>query len=320
MEHTKKLVAKYEGLLKIGNVELPCAVLNDGTRVLTQTAVFKALGRPARGNSRVINVPTFMDAKNLQKYITEDVMPIIKKIEYADAKGKGQTGYNCLVLPIVCDIYLKARENKELHPSQLDSAKSAEILVRSLAKVGIIALVDEATGYQYDRERRELQRLLKAYISEELLPWQKRFPDIYYKELFRLNNWDFTVNGIKKRPGVIGKWTNILVYEQLPKGVLDKLKDKTPKSSAGNYTARFHQSLSLDVGEPNLTAQITKVIALFQVADNMEQLWGLFKKMRNREQGQLDIPFEFDDSGYTKDPHVSTPIDARLKHALNFSG
>lgn len=319
MEHTKKLVAKYEGLLKIGNMELPCAVLNDGTRVLTQTAVFKALGRPARGNSRVINIPTFMDAKNLQKYITEDVMPMIKKIEYADTKGKDQTGYNCLILPVVCDIYLKARENEELHPSQLDSAKSAEILVRSLAKVGIIALVDEATGYQYDRERRELQKILKAYISEELLAWQKRFPDIYYRELFRLNNWDFTVNGIKKRPSVIGRWTNILVYEQLPKGVLDKLKEKTPKSRAGNYTARFHQSLSLDVGEPNLTAQITKVIALFQVADNMEQLWGLFKKMRNREQGQLDIPFEFDDCGYTKEPHVSTPIDARLKQALNFS-
>lgn len=70
--------------------------------------------------------------------------------------------------------------------------------MRVFARVGITALVDEATGYQYDREKNELQKILKAYIAEDLLPWQKRFPDIYYKELFRLNGWDFTVNGIKK--------------------------------------------------------------------------------------------------------------------------
>jgi len=80
----------YEGVLTIGEIELPCAVLDDGTRVLTQTAVFKALGRPARGNSRVINIPTFMDAKNLQPYVTDDVMPMIKKIEYIDIKGSAQ--------------------------------------------------------------------------------------------------------------------------------------------------------------------------------------------------------------------------------------
>ena len=70
--------------------------------------------------------------------------------------------------------------------------------MRAFARVGITALVDEATGYQYEREHDELQKILKAYISEELLPWQKRFPDIFYKELFRLNGWNYTVNGIKK--------------------------------------------------------------------------------------------------------------------------
>mgnify|MGYP003561277120 CR=1 FL=1 len=52
--------------------------------------------------------------------------------------------------------------------------------MRAFARVGITALVDEATGYQYERENDELQKILKAYISEELLPWQKRFPDIFY--------------------------------------------------------------------------------------------------------------------------------------------
>jgi len=48
-------------------------------------------------------------------------------------------------------------------------AEQCEILIRALAKVSIIALVDEATGYQRVRGEFELQKMLKAYISEETL-------------------------------------------------------------------------------------------------------------------------------------------------------
>lgn len=173
--------------------------------------------------------------------------------------------------------------------------------MRAFARVGITALVDEATGYQYEREHDELQKILKAYISEKLLPWQKRFPDIFYKELFRLNGWNYTVNGIKKRPSVIGKWTNTIIYGELPKGVLNELKKKTPKSESGNRTGRYHQYLTEDVGEPNLEKQINKIVTLFQVSDNMSQFWHNFKKMKDRQSGQLEIPFEFDEEGHTKE-------------------
>ena len=296
------LKATHEGILDIGDAKLDVAVLENGTRVITQTAVFKALGRPSRGNARLINTPVFMDAQNLQPYISEDLIKVINKIEYKGLKGKKQEGYDAVILPMVSELYLKARADGAIKkPNQLETAQKAEVLVRALAKVGITALVDEATGYQYDREKDELQKILKAYISEDLLPWQKRFPDIYYKELFRLNGWDFTVKGIKKRPGVIGKWTNTLIYEQLPKGVIEELKAKTPKSDIGNYVARFHQNLTLDIGEPNLTAQINKITTLFQLSDNMKHMWILFDKLQNRQQGQLVIPFDFDDEGHTKE-------------------
>ncbi|HEF3493039.1 TPA: P63C domain-containing protein, partial [Campylobacter coli] len=148
------------------------------------------------------------------------------------------------------------------------------------------------TGYQYERERDELQKILKAYISEELLKWEKRFPDDFYKELFRLNGWDFTTKGIQKRPAIIGKWTNTLIYEQLPKGVLEELKEITPKN------ARYHQSLSKDIGQPNLTAQIYKVIGIMQTSDNMKQMWENFKKIKLREQ---DEDIEFDEKGRLKE-------------------
>ena len=200
----KTLKSLADGVLKIGDVELDVSVLENGVRVVKQTDVFRALGRDPRGNSRIDQIPAFMDAKNLQSLISSDLKEMIKRVAYLDKNGKEKEGFNADILPLVADLYLKARDAGVLVATQIDTAKKAEMLIRSLARVGITALVDEATGYQYERERDELQKILKAYISEELLKWEKRFPDDFYKEIFRLNGWDFTVSGIKKRPGVIG--------------------------------------------------------------------------------------------------------------------
>ena len=297
-----------DGVLKIGDADLDVAVLEDGTRVITQNAVFRALGRDPRGNSRIDQIPAFMDAKNLQSLISSDLRTKIKRVPYLDENGKEKEGYSADlwapgqsqvvgatwgdILPLVADLYLKARDEGLLTPQQISTAQKAEILVRSLARIGITALVDEATGYQYERERNELQKILKAYISEELLKWEKRFPDEFYKEMFRLNGWDFTVSGIKKRPPIIGKWTNDLIYNELPMGVLQELKENTPKH------ARYHQRLTPDIGQPNLMAQIYKVIGIMQSSDNMREMWERFKKIKAREQ---DENIEFDEEGRIKE-------------------
>ena len=113
----------------------------------------------------------------------------------------------------------------------------------------------------------------------------------FYKELFRLNSWDYTVKGIRKRPAVIGKWTNKLIYDQLPRGVLDELRKKAPKNSKGNRSVRLHQGLTQDIGNPHLAAQIQQVITLFRLSDNMEQMWQQFNKLNDRRDGQLEISF-----------------------------
>lgn len=285
------LQATHEGLLELGNATLDVAVLNTGQRIITQTAVFKALGRPARGNSRVIGIPTFMDAQNLQPLISSELRAVINKIEYVGLNGKVQLGFDANILPLVSDLYLKAREQGVIRTqAQLNTAQKAEILVRSLAKVGVTALVDEATGYQYDREKVELQKIFKAYINEELLKWQKMFPDDFYIEIFRLKGWDFDVQSIKKRPGVVGTWTNKLIYDRLPKGVLDELKKKTPKSENGKYTARFFQSLTPDIGHPELSAQIYKVLGIMRISKDWEDFMNNFRLMTSREDGQLELP------------------------------
>lgn len=321
------LVAKYEGVLKIGEKELPCAVLNDNSRVLTASSVFSAFDRPRKGKSneeyRVDQMPSFINANNLQPFVSQALIQWTETKQYISLDGRTREGYNAQILRELCRVYIEARKSNALHRSQQRFANIAEAILYALSGVGIIALVDEATGYQHDREQDELQKILKAYISEELLPWQKRFPDIYYKELFRLNGWDYTVKGIKQRPSVIGKWTNTLIYEQLPKGVLEELKKRTPISESGNKTVRYHQYLTTDIGEPTLSAQINQIVTIFQLSDNMAEMWAQFNKLKQRQQGQLSLPFSFDDDGHTIEPKIEevklSPFDQLLSKALSYN-
>lgn len=265
----------YEGKLNIGNTVLDVAVLDNGTRVITQSAVFTALGRPSRGNARREDAPVFMDAKNLQPFISEELNNVAIKIDFIDKNNKIQSGYDAKILPLVADLYLKAREESVLHASQKDTAQKAEILVRSLAKVGIIALVDEVTGYQDAREKDALAKIFEKFVAEELQPWIKTFPDEYYKQLFRLYGYEYP-NAKQKnfRPQFFGKVTNKVVYKKLAPEILPELKKQANK--IGKKSTRLHQALTSDVGHPRLREHLASIVTLMKLSEDKDSF---FKKV-----------------------------------------
>ncbi|MBC7620138.1 MAG: P63C domain-containing protein [Candidatus Saccharibacteria bacterium] len=146
--------------------------------------------------------------------------------------------------------------------------------MRSLAKVGIAALVDEATGYQEVRDRDALQALLDKYLLQEHAAWAKRFPDDFYRQMFRLKNWEFPTPG-GARPGVVGRYTLDIVYERLAPGLVDELKERNPKSEAGHRKTKHHQWLTDDVGHPALTNHIHAVMGLMRAS----KTWEMFKTL-----------------------------------------
>jgi len=306
MELLKAIAGANDTPLQLGDNTLECYVLEDGSRVFSGNGLQKALNFPgSAGGSALVKM---LNTGKLGEKLTHDIIDKIENRKEFVRPGSGGRlsrtyGYDATLLIDICNLLIECREKGILTPKQEEYARTAQVIISSVAKVGIIGLIDEVTGYQHQREKDELQKILQAYIAEDLLPWQKRFPDIFYKELFRLNGWDYTLGSIKRRPGVIGTWTNKLIYEQLPPGVLNELKERTPKSAAGNATARYHQSLTEDIGEPNLSAQINKTVTLFQLSDNMAHMWTQFKKLQERQAGQvqIDIPFKFDDKGHTED-------------------
>ena len=283
-EENPILKATHQGPLIIGDKELNCAVLEDGTRVIQRKAVFSAFNRPERGNikvgSRASNMPSFIDANNLQPLISSELRNlIIFPIKYSTRTGRIVEGYRAEIIPMLCDVYLSARESEILTKKQLPLAQASEIIVRSLSKVGIIALVDEATGYQEAREKDALQKLLALYLSEERLRWAKMFPDEYYRQLFRLKGWTYNPIDVR-RPKIVGKLTNQLVYEKLPPGVLEELKHLNPVKNKKTYRreAAHHQHLSEDIGQKDLRDHLLQLIAIMKISPN----WTIFKRNFNK--------------------------------------
>ena len=288
------LKASYQGELDINGFKISCAVLEDGQRVLVNRSLALALGIKGSGaywqkkkEQKSAALPEYLSANYLQEFISDEYkLKIYKTVSYVNKTGVETEGVDATFLSDICDIYVKAGA-KGAFKNNPEIPEIAYKLLLALSKVAITALVDEATGYQYIREKDELQKILKAYIAAELLPWQKRFPDEFYKEIFRLNGWDYTVNGIKQRPGVIGTWTKSLVYQQLPKGVLQELYSKTPKTTTGKLAAKLHQSLTSDIGNPHLEKQLISVITLMNISKD----WKEFKKFFNKKFGQQELEF-----------------------------
>ena len=277
--------------LKIGRLEIPCYVLADGTRVLAQSGVIRALGMArgssSKGSDRLAN---FITQKAINPFISAKIVAAISSpIKFKSPNGITY-GYEATILPDICDAVLEARENKKLQIQQVHIAKQCEILVRGLAVIGIIALVDEATGYQEVRDRGALRKILDKYITDEWAKWTKTFPDEYYKELFKLKNMPYPPT-TKNKPSYIGHWTNDIVYKRLAPAVLTALKEKNPKNESGNRAHKLHQSLTRDYGHPKLKDHLNNVIFLMKGCTT----WTDFHRKLTRAAPKYgdNIPLEF---------------------------
>ena len=290
----KNNLIKFEGDLELNGLIIPCYVLEDGTRVLSGRGMQEALNMLDDTDYKTSSgsrLSRYLDQKSLAPFIYKD-----RDREHFEPlvcyRGTQKiNGFEATLLADICDAFLEARKHITLSSRQQIIAEQCEILIRGFARVGIIALIDEATGYQYDREKDELQKILKAYVADEILNWQKTFHDNFYKEIFRLRKWHFTSNGINKRPGVVGKYTNQFVYSQLPKNVVEFIRIKTPKSDAGNYRVRLHQSLTPEVGREHLRNQLVAVTTLMNISRNWEE----FKRYFEKKYGQLELDFDHTD-------------------------
>ena len=285
--------------LRIGETEIPCYVLEDGTRVLSQRGLITGIGMSSgstrSGDARHV---AFFDQEAMKPFVVNDLTVMLKQpIRFVPPHGgKPAFGYPATILADICESVLAARQAGTITVNN-PIARECEVLVRGFARVGIIALVDEATGYQKDRARDELAKILEAFVAKELQPWVKKFPAAFYEEMFRLRGLPFDPQSVK-RPPYFGHLTNDIVYRRLAPGVWKELKSKVKKNADGRATQQLHRLLTPDVGDPRLKDLLTRVVTVMQLSDK----WGDFKLKLDRVAPAYDetmqLAFEIaDDDG-----------------------
>lgn len=276
--------ATHAGVVRIGDLALDCANLPDGRRVISEAAIMRALGRgysgyysqrDAAADEGSAVLPRYVAPLALKPFIPDDLLSLLSEpIAYLPPGGKIiNKGIEDRALPKICRVWMEASKAGKLNAAQERTASKAETLSFGFAEVGIAALIDEATGFQAVRDKLALQAILDQFLRKEFAVWAKRFPDEFYKEIFRLRNWPW--KGMKvNRPQVVANYTKDLVYARVAPGVLHELERRNPIAE-GARKSKHHQWLTEDLGIPALSQHLHAVLALMRASGS----WDDFKKM-----------------------------------------
>lgn len=262
--------ALFAGTLPLGGVEIPCYVTVDGERLISGRGMQEALrlvdqNVPESGQKPGSRLTRLLNNRKLSPLIfkgkeVDHFLP--KKVRY---KGALINGYNSEMLVDICEGMLEARASAVgLTARQEIIAAQCEILVRAFAKVGIAALIDEATGYQRVRPGDALKSYLETILRKDLASWVKRFPDEYYENIYKLKDWDWP-GMTKNRYSIVGTYTNDLIYERLAPGLKEEFELKNPKGANGRRKAKHHQWFD-EAGEKLYSQQMFTVLTIQRAA------------------------------------------------------
>jgi hypothetical protein len=265
-------VAKHRGFLNLVGVELPCYVLDTGQRVIGRTSATEMLSGIKGGGA----LERYVNTQSLKPFINWDlVLERMTPFSLPEVEGleRDVKGLPTDLLIDVCQGFVSALEahsrpdsDVKLTKRQIEIAVKASMFVAACAKVGLDALVDEATGYQFDRAEDALRVKLRAYLEDEMRKWEKTFPDELWLEFGRLTNWKGTVT---KRPKYWGKLVMELIYEYLDPDVAKWLKENAPKPISGQ---NYHLWLTSQYGLKKLVEHIWMVIGIAKTCNTMKEL------------------------------------------------
>jgi P63C domain len=254
------LFAKLPGVLALGGQHLDVYVLNNGDRVISLNKVVQAISNKEGGN-----LGEYIGVSALKDFIDKDLI-LGESREFSvpgtQFRGRGITAEHFLD---ICRGYVGAMQAGALNTDrQKEIAINCSILLASCAKVGLIALIDEATGNQYERADDALQVKLRAFIAEELRAWEKTFPDELWEEFGRLTNWQ---GSLHHRPKWWGKLVIELIYDTLDPDVAQWLKENKPPAGL-----RWHQQLTENFGARKLVSRCYEIVGMSKTCQSIREL------------------------------------------------
>ncbi len=263
-------VAQYPGVLQLGDVSFPCAVLSDQrTRVLTETDFMEGMEMyrsgalsVRRGSERGAREPLFLAFKNLKPFIDKHLGDV-STMPFRTLSGNVAHGIRADVIVKICDVWVDAQAAGVLGKRQERVAAQARRLKAALANKAIIDLVDEATGFKQAQTRDHVAEIIDKFVATELRPWVSAFPPEFYSELYRLKGWDYAnMRPNSPKPLEVGRLTDDLVYKRLAPFVREELRRLTPRNKKGYLTNKLHQRLTPDAGNAKLKEHFKALLAV----------------------------------------------------------
>ncbi|MFD1743862.1 P63C domain-containing protein [Rhizobium helianthi] len=265
--------------LQFGENTIECYVLQDRRRVLMAADVQRAIGL-AEGGSMVAGktrLSLFASGERISKFLSPTTKAALAEpIRIKKPNGNEVLALEAELFTELCQAVVDAARYGVLQEQQLFIAHQCEVILSSLQRIGIIALVDEATGFQKYRDEDELQKILEAYVLAEHRPWIRAVPSEFFKELFRVFGWKYTNS--TKGPRYAGKLVRQLIYKNLPKPVLPKLDEMNPADANWQRKHRHHQLLTDSIGLEHFKSQLVGVMALLRASSNKAEFLRLYKK------------------------------------------
>lgn len=288
--------AVTDGTLAIGDVELDVYVLKDRRRVISMRAMGRALGMKSEGGNIFART---MARKGVGSALSEKLKDCIDNpIYFKPLNGDLAFGMEAETFIEICDAILDARRMKALTPSQAFLAIQAEIIIRSAAKVGITALIDEATGF-VDKTKDEYRRLFDEFIRREFRQWEQEFPDKFFDMIYRLYGLKRKKPDLNQHPQFFGHFIRRYIYFPLANSngvILEKLDEKNPVVyDNGGRKYKLFQFLTDHVGMAAFRQHLWQVVGIGEASQDKVQFdrgfYRAFPEARPRkgDERQLDL-------------------------------
>jgi hypothetical protein len=288
-EPVKAIHGSPDKPIRIADIEVPCYILADERRVVATTGVLDAFGL-ARGGSMVRGMnrlELFAAQERLKGYVSDDLLQrIATPIRFKVGK-KEVHGFDADTLIEIAEAVVAADDNGELQAQQVHIAHQCRVITRSLTRIGLIALIDEATGYQSQRDADELQQILTAYILPEHRPWVQTIPTEFTDELYRVYGWERKAQN--RGPRYAGKLIRELIYEKMPKPVLPALDAANPQGGDYRRKKKHHQHLTDKQGLDHFRGQVITMMTVLRISSNKDD----FKRHLEKLYGD-QLAFNFD--------------------------
>ena len=285
MEDIQVHKVKHRGYLVVGNkevgkVELPCAVLENEQRIVSQIGIYAAFKRPLRSEKGNTGVPYIMEAQNLRPFYTDELLELAKPVYYYHYNGKDSLGYAASFLPQLCKLYVRANKEGNLTKSQRRFLAQAKLILSHLPNKPIEQMVDEESGYVYSKEKAWFKSNLMPYINKAFLKWQDGFPREFYQEIFRLHNWKYDPYQLKKPEFIIlSKFLNDYLYFHLPEDIKQDLREEPPSRGKVKRPKKPSHSVSDDLENAYLNRFLIRLVTVMELSNSLENFRANFDRV-----------------------------------------